>query len=94
MNSKAPQFNPSFKDTMDRTFADVCRAVDSAYIHCYDSHIERDLSCDGCPWKNPNYPNPGETPCRVMALIGMGFVIASDTVQSEKIEVEEAEGLK
>ncbi len=74
MNSHAPQFNPRFDETMLRAFADVCRAVDSAYIHCYDYHKKCETICDvQCPWRNPKYPNPGETSCRVMTLKGMGL---------------------
>lgn len=90
MNSHAPQFNPHFDETMLRTFSDVCRAVDSAYIHCYEQNKKEHVVCKGgCPWRNPKYPEGGESVCRVMTLIEMGFIVAPD-----HIEREEAEGMK
>jgi hypothetical protein len=87
MNSRAPQFNPHFNETMLRSFGDVCRAVDSAYIHCYEYHKKCGTVCGmHCPWRNPD---PREPPCRVMTLKGMGFIVAPD-----HIEREEAEGMK
>jgi hypothetical protein len=89
MNSHAPQFNPRFDETMLRTFGDVCRAVDSAYIHCYETNNQTGYCNPQCPWKNKHYPNPGQSRCNVTILQAMGFVLTP-----EHIEREEAGGLK
>jgi hypothetical protein len=65
---------PSFLELMKRWHGDVKKAVDSAYIHCYETHIQRDSDCTGCPWQNQGWNEKKEHPCFVMILRGMGFL--------------------
>jgi len=59
---------------MKRWHGDACKAIDAAYVHCSETHIQRDSDCTGCPWENKGWHEKKEHPCFVMILRGMGFV--------------------